>query len=563
MKLFDNIANAFESFDTTVNTYLTKTLGAAGINYSSSNIFGAIINGMRGVMHNVMFYLEDAMQEQNIFTASRKKSLYSLAKLSGYDPYYGSAATGIVDITSSVNNNDLEVNSNKIFIRNHSVLIDENTGVTYVMMLPVEDYVIDLAKPLIKYQVKIVQGIWVSTNYVGIGKNFESIDVKTTGLYDRQYMSVTVNGVKYEQAPSIYDMTEGSEEYVVTCGFDGTFEIMFGNDLHGKALQNGDSVVVEYIIHNGDEGNILQSSDASMVMSTSCYNIAGNIVDGNRYLSFDVKTSISGGTNADTIDLIRRTVGYTSRSLVIASEDNFKQFLKRFSFIGQCYIYTEPSSLSVTACCINKSFNNYKTTDDYLNIEVEDMMLTDDQKNLVIDSIMMSNKTFGGVTFSFIDPIVDRYAAICYVKVQNVYNKETTSENIKNAIIQYFVNIKEGTTFISKSDIINIVTASDENIIAFDIDFVSETAENAYKNGYYIQYTQQLINGTYKYVPVKRIWENTIMPGLDSYGNIQLASAYEIPLLHGGFSYYADKSIPRSQAKDSIKIEPVQIIYIN
>ena len=55
-----------------------------------------IFDGIKGVMQNIMFYIEDALTEQNIYTATRKKSIYSLAKISGFEANYGNAAGGVL-----------------------------------------------------------------------------------------------------------------------------------------------------------------------------------------------------------------------------------------------------------------------------------------------------------------------------------------------------------------------------------------------------------------------------------------------------------------------------------
>ena len=87
MKLFNIMQTAYENFDKSVRTYLAKTFNSLGLQYTHSQIFGVIFDGVKGVMQNMMFYIEDALTEQNIFKASRKTSVYSLAKLSGYEAY--------------------------------------------------------------------------------------------------------------------------------------------------------------------------------------------------------------------------------------------------------------------------------------------------------------------------------------------------------------------------------------------------------------------------------------------------------------------------------------------
>lgn len=559
MRLFKVLETTFDNFDKTVRNYLSKTFGDLGQNYSSSQIFGVIFDGIKGIMQNVMFYIEDAFTEQNIFTATRKRSFYSLAKLSGYEPYYGSAATGTLVISPYPNNFTTDSTS-KIFIRNHSLFMNTVTGVSYTLMLPSDDYVIDISKTLTKHYLKIVQGVWKTTSFQATGDIYETFQITSAALYDKQYMKVTVNGEEYTQAACLYDMSENSKEYLVSSGFDGVFEISFGNGVHGRATEEGDNVIVEFITHDGLNGNITSVGNEKIQMMSACYNVAGDTISADDYITFSLDAPVTGGTDADSIDLVKSMIGYNSRSLVLASEDNFKQFLKRFSFIGRTTIYTEPSSMTVIAGCIKNTTDLLNDSLDYLDLDEKDFLLSDDQKNMILSSITNSNKVFGGIKFKFSDPVIRKFAGICYVKLKESSARGAAETNIKNAIAEYFINLPENTTFIPKSDIIKECLDADSNIEAFDIDFISNLNEQAYYDGYYNKYQRRNINGVYKYIPIKTIYDNYNTPGLDAYGNIQLDSTIEIPLLHGGFSFYPNKDT--KDKKESIRVETLQILFI-
>ena len=117
MKLFSVMQTSFDKFDQTVKTYLSKTFNSLGLQYSHSQVFGVIFDGIKGIMQNAMFYIEDALTEQNIFKASRKTSVYSLAKLSGFDAYYGSTATGSIILKQKVNNFSFELKAGTYTLR--------------------------------------------------------------------------------------------------------------------------------------------------------------------------------------------------------------------------------------------------------------------------------------------------------------------------------------------------------------------------------------------------------------------------------------------------------------
>ena len=86
MKLFKTIETSFNNFDATVKSYVTKVFNSLGLQYTHTQLFEIIFETIKGVMQNIMFYVEDAFTEQNIFTASRRKSIFSLAKSEIYLP---------------------------------------------------------------------------------------------------------------------------------------------------------------------------------------------------------------------------------------------------------------------------------------------------------------------------------------------------------------------------------------------------------------------------------------------------------------------------------------------
>ena len=143
MKLFKIMQTAFQNFDNTVNSYLSKVFNAAGVNNSHGQIFSMIFTAIKGVIQNAMFYIEDALGEQNIFTATRKTSIYSLAKMSGYEPFYGSCASGTL-IGTVIRGSILDNDTTKIFIPNNAVVTNKKSGINYLGKIPSNNYVIDI-----------------------------------------------------------------------------------------------------------------------------------------------------------------------------------------------------------------------------------------------------------------------------------------------------------------------------------------------------------------------------------------------------------------------------------
>ena len=139
MKLFSLLDTQYNAFISNVNNYLSKTLSANNIAFGSSSIFGQIITIVGNAMQNIMLYIEDALVEQNKYTAQRKKSIYGLAALSGYEPNFGKAATLSIKLNFMPNN----VTPYNVVINNKEGNI-ENSKVFFIDIV-----IIRMIKPIV------------------------------------------------------------------------------------------------------------------------------------------------------------------------------------------------------------------------------------------------------------------------------------------------------------------------------------------------------------------------------------------------------------------------------
>lgn len=537
MKIFSIMQTAYNNFDTTVNRYLSKVFNSLGINNNHTQIFTIIFDAIKGIMQNAMFYIEDALTEQNIFTATRKKSIYNLAKISGYSPFYGSAANGTL-VGSIIRGSLLDNDANKIFIPNKTQILNRETGVKYILILPSNEYVIDISKPLIKHEFKIVEGSIKINTFYSEGLPFETFHVNTSLLFDKNNIKVLVNNIQYTLLDCIYDMSEGSNECVFSVGYDNDFSITFGNGIYGKKLTEGQTIKIEWLSHNGSRGNVYSNDTTKFSWQSKGRDSFGNSIDLNKFIKLKMNNCISGGINEDSIETIRQMIGYNSRSLVLATEENFKLFFKRFSFIGRVNCWSEENSMYIIAACLSDKIINASTVDKYLNLNINDLYISEEQKEQVITTLANSNRTFAGVTIKFINPIIRRFAIVCFIKIKDSFNKESVKEQIKDIIVNYFINLPDDILQIYKTDIITNVMNNVSDIEFFDCTIISELAEQTYKDGYYEKYELVFSNNTFNYVTKKVFYEAGKYPGLDNFGNIKLDSKLEIPILHGGFNYY-------------------------
>ena len=559
MKLFNLMQTTFDNFDATINNYLSKSLNKMGISYTDNQLFKIIFNALKGIVQNIMIYIEDAFTEQNVETAIRKKSVYSLAKISGYEPFYGSAATGTI-VGTLVSNTNMSREIRKIYVDNYSNIINENTGMNYVIYLNADKFVFDVSKPLFNYDFKVVQGYMFTSNYTAKGTALESIHVLINGMFDKNYIRVYVNGELWTPVLNLYDMTENGKEYIISVGFDNELDITFGNEIYGTILTKGDNIRLEYIVHGGYNGNVNKIAGNSFKFTTFGTDYNGNSINLNDYIKLSINNYISGGTNSDSIEKVKGMIGYNSRSNVLASIDNYLLFFKKFSFLGYFNLWVENNSNVLYVCALSDRAKN----NDLLKptaINYNDFLLTEPQKQNIITVLKESNNSFAGTSIKFVDPIIYKYAIICYIKVDEQYIKETIEHDVKLAIIEYFTKLEYNVKFIAKSDIMKTILNKVDNIKSITLEIISDENEKAYKNKFYYKYVAKYYNGKVLYNKVRYNYETNLNLGLDNMGNILLENNLCIPVLANNILYYPDKK-SQLDGNNTMTLDAINTIFI-
>ena len=188
MKIFNTLTLLYSAFTNAVNTYLAKTLTNLGVATGPNTIFGQMISVFGSAIQNVMLYIEDALTEQNKFTATRKKSIYNLAAVSGYTPSMGRAAGCNVKISFL----PTASHALRFILKNHAKILCETNGMTYNIILPQEAMILNYntAKSKVLYA---VEGRFESQTIVASGGKTYTQIVNATNDIDIAYLEVKVN----------------------------------------------------------------------------------------------------------------------------------------------------------------------------------------------------------------------------------------------------------------------------------------------------------------------------------------------------------------------------------
>lgn len=539
MKIFSLIQLQWEKFLTAASEGMSKMLASYDTNFNSNTIFGQLINVLGSACQNMMYYIEDSLTEQNKYTAERKRSIYNLASISGYNPSMGKSTTAVICLTWKPNNETF----GSVVIPNHTKLVSSRTGMGYNIILPQESIVCNLQSDNSSKYLTVAEGTFETQKFVSTGGQLYSKNVKFTGDADIDYLEVKVDNELWERVESLYDMDPNGKQYVAKTSLKNGIDLVFGNNQYGKALKDGQIITVTYLIHNGEAGNIDWDENAKFIFSDKLKTMDGEEINGNKIFTVDLvdKDYITSGVFSDSINLVREMIGMNSRALVLADAKNYTKLFKKFSFVGYNRVWTEPGSMVVNAIVMRNYKAYLKSGNDYFTLMEDDIKLSPNQKQSIYNSIAMSGEQLAGVVFNIFDPDICKYACYVYVKLKDGdYDEALISQQIRAEIGMFFANIQSD-IFIPKSDIVHLLKRKIDAIDGVDVYFLSQKNEQALIDRSYEEKTYNYNPATQKYnINTTTVYiepdENPGI-GLDAHGNIYLDNNDQFPVLMGGWQF--------------------------
>lgn len=561
MKLFSMIQMQYDRFDRVIREKLSSILNGVSYKYTNSTIFGQLINVVGSAVQNILSYIEDSITEQNRYTATRKRSIYNLASISGYQPSLGTATTCTIAVSFMPSNNQ----SSDIVLHNRTALNCSQNGSTYNIILPQEAIILSPRMDNTTKYLTVVEGRFETQTIHVAGGELYTINIPFQGDCDLDYLEVMVNNELWEKRDSLYDMDPESNQYMVRTALKKGIDLIFGNGQYGKVLSNEDVVKVTYLLHNGEDGNIVEAENVQFTFNDSLHDTIGNEIDGNTILNVVLcdNDNINSGTNSEDIETVRNMIGLNSRSLVLADPKNYKQYLNRFSFCGYNRTWSEPGSLVINSLILANFKIKMSDGLDYFKLTENDFYLSEQQKQSIIRHINNTGQQIAGAVFNVFNPELVKYAMYLYIKLKDTtYDTSYISNEIRKLVGSFFADVKSD-IFIPKSDIIHLIKDNIDVVDGINVYFISDRNEQALKNHHYVEktYNYDPSRGTYN-IKEEDIYlydgENPNL-GLDSHGNIYLDNADQFPVLMGGWSFISSAAEEEHQL--TTVIDPLTIIY--
>ena len=560
LKFLSTLRTSANQIKADARTYIARVYKRADTLFTEASPFAQIVNVMSELGELIMFYLEDATVEQNIYTAQQPESIYGLSRLTGHDATRGFAATGEIEFRWKVGADLGKIAGTGLNIDARSELSCELNGLKYTLLTQQEKFRLEKSN---KYKTKcaIIQGEFEQQTFTGTGESMQSYNIKIQSLTDHSKVTVAVNGEQWTKHDSIYDLLNEEKGYILKTGISGGLDVYFGTGNFGAIPPAGADITIEYVKHKGSLGNIDDGQDIVFQWQSEGTDSNGDEFDLNEYLEVNVTSSPKMGADKENPEFTKLMAPLASKSYVLATPDNYEYFLSRYGLFSYVDAYNTTSDQYLDDDNVIYIFavpdikRKLLASQDYFSIPENEMFFDQNEYDKMSQVIQDSGQQMVTTEVVFVKPQIRKYSMDINIRYFEGYTKQEIFSEVRARVSDYLLNITRRDK-LPKSDIVYILEEID-GIDAVNVRFISETEETARRLGYYESKTVSVVpqepviledigNGKQKYIFFKRVEEvktvdvdaTTAIPptvaGLDEWGDI-IMEKEEVAVFRGGW----------------------------
>ena len=535
LKILSIGAAKIQEYTTNVENYLVQFFSNTRYLYSRTNIYGQLLNVVRDIANLLFFYHEDAVIENNVLTAQKEISVRHFAEISGVQVTRCKSSYGVVRL--ELRPTFFSKFGTPVYIRKYATLSNTANNVMYLVDIKDDQKILDATSSTIF--LPLIQGSVMTSKYVADGNKLFVCSLSDTDVIEDTHIRVTIDGEEWTRKDSLFDLGYEEKSYFVRTGYAEQYQIIFGNGTNGAIPTQGSEIQVEYLTSVGESGNFEENLFPEFKFASGIFDATGENIDISEHSTCVKESGFLLGSNGDTIDSLRRMVGYNSRANILMDARSFYAYLSKYSFISKIAVWTEEVNRRVNRIMILPNlYDRLSSAEDYFTIDIDKFYISDEIKDSIISSISESELAHLTNEMVWIDPVLRKYGVLVYLEPTSEFidSKEVYSQ-IKTALVKIFINASFSRDSLSNDIPKSIMISEIQNIVGEEcrvsIVILSASNEEAKINGFYI--ATELQNGKEYKKRVEVPFGTDPLIGLTERNDIECIPNNEVPVLRGGF----------------------------
>ena len=335
----------FDQVKATLRDYLKANPNFTDYDFEGSNL-STILDVLAYNTYISSYNANMVANEVFIDSATLRENVVALARNIGYVPRSRKSASATVSFFVDLSN--VTPSPSSLTLKKGIVSTSSgNFGNQSFAFSILEDITVPVFNQQATFtNVKINEGILLTNNFTYSSRNPNQRFILPNSGIDTNLISVSVKSnenattsVKYAYQDSLFDINGSSNVYFIQEIEDERYELIFGDGIFGKKLEEGNFVTANYISSNGDGANGVNSFTFSGRLTYTRNSIEYTVTSGISLLTTEL--SARGGENIESVESIKKYAPriYASQNRALTAND--------FETLIPSRIYPETDAISV------------------------------------------------------------------------------------------------------------------------------------------------------------------------------------------------------------------------
>ena len=335
----------FSQIKATLRDYLKSNSNFTDYDFEGSNL-STILDVLAYNTYITSYNANMVANEVFIDSATLRENVVSLARNIGYVPRSRKAARATISFfvdTSNITPAPVSLTLKKGPVASTAGSFGNQSFVFSIL----EDITVPVFDNIASFNdIEIYEGVVLTTPFTYSSRNPNQKFILPNSGIDTSLIRVSVKPteqstirVKYNQQDSLFDIGKETEIYFLQEIEDERYEIIFGDGIFGKKIEEGNYIEISYLTTNGDSGNGINQFSYTGRITYTRNSIEYTVTSGISLLTTGLISS--GGENIESIDSIKKYAPqiYSSQNRAVTAND--------YETLIPSRIYPETESISV------------------------------------------------------------------------------------------------------------------------------------------------------------------------------------------------------------------------
>lgn len=313
----------FDQIKASIKDYLRANSNFTDFDFEGSN-FSVLIDTLAYNTYITAFNTNMVANEAFLDSATIRENVVSLARNIGYVPRSRKAARAQVYFSVPTSST-----SSTLTLQAGLVCVGNTNDSSYIFSIP-EPITTTIVNGVANFgtasePISVYQGTFLKKEFV-VNGSLDQRFILDNSFIDTSTILVKVRGLsdggegkEYQQIDNILNVKSVSETYLIQEIKDEKYELLFGDGIFGKKLENGSIITATYIVTDGSDGNGPSLFDYSGTLRGA----VGELVIPTGNISVSTVRNAQGGGEIESIDSVKYFAPrlYSSQYRAVTSRD--------------------------------------------------------------------------------------------------------------------------------------------------------------------------------------------------------------------------------------------------